>query len=878
MAELTQLGRYKLVRVLGRGAMGVVYEGLDPSLNRRVAVKTILRNAAIDEETAQAYSAQFAREAQAAGRLNHPNIVQVHDYSEEGEVAYLVMEYIQGRELRSYFEAKERFETPEAVRVMGELLDALHFAHEAGVIHRDVKPANVMLDAQRRVKLADFGVARIQDSERSAAGTMVGTPAFMSPEQIQGGRIDRRTDIFSAGVVLYQLLTGEQPFTGAGAWTVAKKIMQDDPPRPSAVVKSISPAFDEVVHKALAKNPAQRYASARDFALALRAAEGGAAQPPATASMPPPAVPRQGAKATEAEVEFWRAIQNSSDAAEFEFYLEQFPDGTYAPLARHKIAKLQAPAEAARKEAEEQARAAAEAQARAQAEADALAKAEAEARARAEAEARARKAAEEQARQEAEAKRRREAVEAEARARREAEAQAKRAAAEKARREAVERERQAAALARLQQQEAAARAASTQHRQHDPEATIAIGHAAAPPAQPARAAAASSPAPASAPKKSFVLPAIAGAVVVVVGVAAFFLTSRTSAPPPPSPVAEAPSKPAAPAAPAVDEEKIRREVEERLRREFAEKAAAEKAANEKLAAARTAVEKEAAEKAAQKATAERVAAENASAGKAAADKAAAAKASADKAAAEKAAQEKLAADKAAAEKAAAEKLAAEKAAADKAAAEKAAADRLAAEKAAAEKAAKAVPARPGVPAVGDRWVYEAREVARPEKRHEIVVEALAVAPNAIRDVARGGGGQMEHKPGAYIYGGGPGIGHFSPYLRAFQELKEGQRWSNIEFQRFGNCSSNPQVSCSIDAQVGGREKVTVKAGSFDATKVLVESNLSGSGFSSAVLFTFWFAEDARRFVKMQSRIIRGRGGSFPEMDVELLSYTPAGGR
>jgi len=217
MAELTKLGRYELRRVLGRGAMGVVYEGLDPSLSRQVAVKTILKSVALDDETERAYAERFVKEAKAVARLNHPNIVQVYDFGVENEVAYLVMEFIQGRELRSFFEAKESFEPAESVRIMGELLDALEFAHEAGVIHRDIKPANVMLDAQRRVKLADFGVARIQDSERSAAGTMVGTPAFMSPEQISGGKIDRRTDLFSAGVVLYQLLTGEQPFTGEGA-------------------------------------------------------------------------------------------------------------------------------------------------------------------------------------------------------------------------------------------------------------------------------------------------------------------------------------------------------------------------------------------------------------------------------------------------------------------------------------------------------------------------------------------------------------------------------------------------------------------------------------------------------------------------------------
>src|SRR5262249_41974556 len=163
----------------GRGAMGVVYEGFDPTLNRRVAVKTILKSAALDEETERAYSARFVKEAQAVGRLNHPNIVQVHDFGEQNEIAYLVMEFIHGGELRSFFEAKESFTAAETVRIMGELLDALDFAHEAGVIHRDIKPANVMLDAQRRVKLTDFGVARVQESERSAAGTMVGTPAFM---------------------------------------------------------------------------------------------------------------------------------------------------------------------------------------------------------------------------------------------------------------------------------------------------------------------------------------------------------------------------------------------------------------------------------------------------------------------------------------------------------------------------------------------------------------------------------------------------------------------------------------------------------------------------------------------------------------------------
>src|SRR5712692_470777 len=211
--DLKTLGRYNIERTLGKGAMGVVYEGVDPRLGRRVAIKTILKTH-LDEQTAKDYSMRFEREAQAVARLNHPNIVQVHDFGEEGEMAYLVMEFIKGRELKSYFDAKESFAPNEAVRIMRELCDALDFAHQAGVIHRDVKPGNVMLDSQMRAKLTDFGVARLQDTTRShvtAAGTMVGTPAYMAPEQIRGEVVDRRTDIFSAGIILYQFLTGEMP-------------------------------------------------------------------------------------------------------------------------------------------------------------------------------------------------------------------------------------------------------------------------------------------------------------------------------------------------------------------------------------------------------------------------------------------------------------------------------------------------------------------------------------------------------------------------------------------------------------------------------------------------------------------------------------------
>jgi len=350
--DLKALGRYRIERVLGKGAMGVVYEGFDPRLSRRVAIKTILKHN-LDEALAKDYSARFVREAQAVGKLNHPNIVQVHDFGEEGEIAYLVLEFIKGRELKSYFDKNERFDMKEVVRVMSELCEALDYAHKAGIVHRDVKPGNVMLDAEMRVKLTDFGVARIQESgaAMTQAGTMVGTPAFMSPEQITGKPVDARSDVFSAGVILYQFLTGEMPFTGAGAWTIAKKIMQDDPAAPSTLDGTISPIYDQVVSKALAKQPAHRYQSAREMGIALKRAYEGKIDdfdedktvmisPKKAASKPAAPTPTATQGTHDAELEFWRAIKDGNDPEDFELYVKQFPSGIYAGLAKRKIEKL----------------------------------------------------------------------------------------------------------------------------------------------------------------------------------------------------------------------------------------------------------------------------------------------------------------------------------------------------------------------------------------------------------------------------------------------------------------------------------------------------------------------------------------------------------
>jgi serine/threonine-protein kinase len=208
------LGRYEIRGVLGKGAMGLVYDGRDPNLDRRVAIKTILTSN-LDPESAKSAGKRFEREVHAVARLNHPNIVQVYDFGTEADLAYIVMEFIKGRELKDHFDKGERFDLASLLRITIELLDALDFAHEAEIIHRDVKPANVMVDAGGHVKLTDFGVARLMDEapgEATRLGKQIGTPSYMSPEQIQGQPLDRRTDIFSAGIVFYQLLTGKRPF------------------------------------------------------------------------------------------------------------------------------------------------------------------------------------------------------------------------------------------------------------------------------------------------------------------------------------------------------------------------------------------------------------------------------------------------------------------------------------------------------------------------------------------------------------------------------------------------------------------------------------------------------------------------------------------
>ena len=233
--SLKKLGRYDLVRVLGKGAMGIVYEGRDPNLDRRVAIKTVkVEN--LSEEAAAEYEARFRTEARSAARLQHPNIVSVYDSDRDGDIAFLVMEYIQGDDLKHYLDKGIRYSLEQSLKMIRDLLSALDYAHKQGIVHRDIKPANLLIEPGGRVKLTDFGVARIQNSGEATRtqGSMVGTLKYMSPEQVQGQKIDSRADLFSVGVVLYQLLTDKRPFDGDNDFSIIHQIIGHTPPPPSS--------------------------------------------------------------------------------------------------------------------------------------------------------------------------------------------------------------------------------------------------------------------------------------------------------------------------------------------------------------------------------------------------------------------------------------------------------------------------------------------------------------------------------------------------------------------------------------------------------------------------------------------------------------------
>jgi len=264
MMHPERLGKYSIQEVLGKGAMGVVYKAFDPHIRRTVALKVIRKEFIEDDQVANLI-ARFKNEAQAAGQLNHPGIVAIYEYGEEDAVAYIAMEYVRGKGLSEYFQRGTRFGLSDTASIMTGLLDALDYAHNAGVVHRDVKPANIIVMSNGKLKVADFGIAHLDSSNLTQTGAMMGTPGYMAPELYTGTSVDRRADIFSAGVVLYQLLTGVKPFTG-GIETIAYKICFEPHIQPSKLVPElISTKFDDVIAKALAKVPNDRYSTAPQF-------------------------------------------------------------------------------------------------------------------------------------------------------------------------------------------------------------------------------------------------------------------------------------------------------------------------------------------------------------------------------------------------------------------------------------------------------------------------------------------------------------------------------------------------------------------------------------------------------------------------------------
>ena len=270
-----KFGKYQIRREVGRGGMGVVYEAYDPVICRRVALKTLSSDLLSGPE-ADTHISRLRREAQAAGRLTHPNIVAVYDFGEEprqtaggaGRIAYISMEFVEGRELGDLVAGQERLPIPSIVRIMGQLLDALEYSHKNGVVHRDIKPSNIILLEDDTVKVTDFGIARIESSTLTQAGTVMGSPSYMAPEQFLAQPIDGRSDLYSAGVLLYELLAGDVPFPGS-LTTVMHKVLNDAPTPVSALNVHAPRGVDELLGRALAKRPTDRFQSAAEFKQAI---------------------------------------------------------------------------------------------------------------------------------------------------------------------------------------------------------------------------------------------------------------------------------------------------------------------------------------------------------------------------------------------------------------------------------------------------------------------------------------------------------------------------------------------------------------------------------------------------------------------------------
>ncbi|MGH8727021.1 MAG: serine/threonine protein kinase [Burkholderiales bacterium] len=268
LQAVSKLGRYHIIRELSEGAMGTVFEAIDPLIERTVAIKTIKLD--FSKEELADFEQRFLREAKSAGRLNHPNIVTIYDVGEADNVAYLAMEYLEGETLREVMDSGVALSVGRAVWIAAQIAEALSYAEEHGVVHRDVKPANIIITRRGAVKLTDFGIALLPMGSRTQSGMVMGSPKYMSPEQALGHTVDSRSDLFSLGVVLYEMLTGRPPFDGDNLNAILYRVMNEEPAPPRSVNARIPPGLSNIILKMMEKKPQRRYASAGQLARELK--------------------------------------------------------------------------------------------------------------------------------------------------------------------------------------------------------------------------------------------------------------------------------------------------------------------------------------------------------------------------------------------------------------------------------------------------------------------------------------------------------------------------------------------------------------------------------------------------------------------------------
>ena len=305
---MEQIGRYQIVGELGRGAMGIVYRAQDPAIGRTIAIKSIRLNDLTDDAERERLRERLFREAQSAGILSHPGIVTIYDIAEENGMAYIFMEFVNGPPLEKMLHTARTPDKETLLTIFRQTAAALDYAHKKGIVHRDIKPANIMIHEDGVAKITDFGVAKIVSQQMTVAGTMMGTPSYMSPEQIQGGEISGRTDQFSMAVMVYEILTGEKPFTAEYLPTLLYRIVRENPVPPQRLNTTLTPQIEAVLHKALSKSPSDRYETCADFisalSIACNAAPGWIPLPRGASQSMPTAGSSEGLAETVADREF----------------------------------------------------------------------------------------------------------------------------------------------------------------------------------------------------------------------------------------------------------------------------------------------------------------------------------------------------------------------------------------------------------------------------------------------------------------------------------------------------------------------------------------------------------------------------------------------